>query len=276
MSVQIMAIINTSPDSFSGDGVAVADTERLRQRIKRALDEGADLLDIGGQSTRPGAEIVSEATEIARVVPAVKLARKLSANVPISVDTFKPSVAQAALDAGATIINDVTGFRDRRMVLLAAETSCEVVVMHMRGTPQTMSALTDYPNGVIMDVVAFLKTQTDILQAAGVPAQRIIVDPGIGFAKRAAQSFELTRHLSALQELGFRILYGASNKSFLGKALATDGVIAPVPDRAVATVVVQAYAMLHGANIVRVHDIAAAVQTRTVIEALMSQREIMP
>jgi dihydropteroate synthase len=266
--VQIMAIINTSPDSFSGDGVSVDDKSVLRRKIQTALQEGADILDIGGQSTRPGAEIVDEQEEIARIVPAITIARELSTAIPISVDTFKPTVMQAAFAAGATILNDVTGLENEVLVKMAAERQCEVVVMHMRGTPQTMASLTDYPEGVVPTVKSFFVERTSKLIASGIRPENIIIDPGIGFAKTAGQSFELTQQLEELAMLGFRVLYGASNKSFIGKALASDAMPAPVEERAVGTVVVQSYAMLHGASIVRVHDVKAAVQTRTIVEAL--------
>ncbi len=276
MSAKIMAIINTSPDSFSGDGIEVSNTAAVKHRLSQALQDGADILDIGGQSTRPGAEIIDEQTEINRVVPVIKLARTLLKNIPISVDTFKPAVARAALEAGATMLNDVTGFSDRQMVQLAAEADCDIVAMHMRGNPQTMSKLIEYPGGVVHDVLAFFRERTAKLQAAGIKPEHIIIDPGIGFAKTAAQSFELTYRLAEFKTLGFRVFYGASNKSFIGKALAENGMPAPVEERAIGTVVVQAQAMLGGAAIIRVHDVKAAVQTRTIVEAMTAQREVMP
>jgi len=267
MSIQIMAIINTSPDSFSGDGVRADDTTMLRKYIQRAIDEGADILDIGGQSTRPGAEIIDEHEEINRVIPAITLARQLT-NLPLSVDTFKPKVAKAALKAGASIINDITGFKNPEMIAAVKDAGCQVVIMHMRGTPQTMSSLTDYPNGVMEEVKTFLLAQAEKLKETGVKKENIILDPGIGFAKTAMQSFELTKQLDELSGHGYKILYGASNKSFLGKALAINDEVAPVEERAAATAVVQSYAMLHGADIIRVHDVKAAVQERTIIESL--------
>jgi dihydropteroate synthase len=271
-----MAIINTSPDSFSGDGVSVDDTSALRRKIQTALDEGADILDIGGQSTRPGAEIVDEQEEIARVVPAIVIAREISATIPISVDTFKPAVMQAAFAAGATILNDVTGLENKTLVRMAVKQQCEVVVMHMRGTPQTMADLTDYPEGVVSAVKSFFVERTNKLVASGIRPENIIIDPGIGFAKTATQSFELTRQLEELTELGFRVLYGASNKSFIGKALGGDEAPLPVSERATGTAVVQSYAMLHGASIVRVHDVKIAVQTRTIVEALLANKDGAP
>lgn len=275
MSAEIMAIINTSPDSFSGDGIITANTDHLRKRIQTALTNGADILDIGGQSTRPGAEIINEETEITRITPAIAIARQLSPTIPISIDTFKPAVAKAAFALGATIINDITGLRDPNMIALGRETKGDVVVMHMRGMPQTMSTLIDYPNGIITELKDYFKQRTDQLIAAGIAKERIIIDLGIGFAKTAPQSFNLTTHLADFHELGFRILYGASNKSFIGKALAHDGIIAPIEDRTIGTAVVQTTALLGGASILRVHDVKSAVQTRTIVEALQGQREMI-
>jgi dihydropteroate synthase len=273
MPIQIMAIINTSPDSFSGDGISAAETDRLKDYIQKVLDQGADMLDIGGQSTRPGAAIIDIDEEINRVVPAIKIARQLT-GLPISIDTFKPAVAKAALQAGATIINDITGCVDPKMVELVKRSSCKVIIMHMRGTPQTMSGLTDYPDGVVAAAKTFLLHQAEMLIKAGIAKKNIILDPGIGFAKTAEQSFELTRHIQTFTNQGYPVLYGASNKSFLGKALAGNGQPAPVTDRAVATVVVQSLAMLSGVDIIRVHDVTAAVQTRIITEAITGVRKI--
>ncbi|MDB5178308.1 MAG: Dihydropteroate synthase [Patescibacteria group bacterium] len=269
MSIQIMAIINTSPDSFNKDGVNIGNETALRQRVEAAIAEGADILDIGGQSTRPGAEVISAADEQSRVIPAIMLARDLT-NIPISIDTFKPLVAAAALKAGASLINDVHGCEDLMMRQLVAHSGVRVVIMHSRGTPTTMSRLTHYPGGVVGEVKNFLLNRAQDLETLGVSPGNIIIDPGIGFAKTAAQSFELTREMRTFAKLGYKVLYGASQKSFLGKALATNGVAAPLEERRVATAVVQSYAMLHGAGIIRAHDVKAAVQTRAIVEALQS------
>jgi dihydropteroate synthase len=271
MSVQIMAIINTSPDSFSGDGVSSDDEAALKKHIQTAIDAGADMLDIGGQSTRPGAVIIGINEEIGRVVPAITLARRMT-DLPISVDTFKPAVAKAAVAAGATIVNDITGCQNPEMIDVVKTSGCQVVIMHMRGTPETMSSLTEYPDGVVAATKEFLFAQAEKLVQAGIEKSKIILDPGIGFAKTAAQSFELTNRINEFAGQGYRVLYGASNKSFLGKALAQNGEIAPVSQRAAATVAVQTYAIMHGADIIRVHDVAAAVQTRIIVESIQGTR----
>jgi dihydropteroate synthase len=261
-----MAIINTSPDSFSGDGVS--SESKIAERINQAVAEGADILDIGGQSTRPGAAMISEDEEIARIVPAIRIAREIS-ELPISIDTFKPAVAEAALTAGATILNDIHGGQDAKIAEVAARHTAEVVVMHSRGTAETMSQLTDYPGGVVNEVMDFLKKQTDQFIAAGIPKDKLIIDPGIGFAKTAQQSFELTRALEEFKQLGFRVLYGASRKSFLGKALAdTAGEPLPASERLAATIVTTTYALLHGADVIRVHDVRAAVEARRIVACI--------
>lgn len=275
MSTQIMAIINTDPDSFSGDGLDIKDEAVLHEKLQTALGQGADIVDIGGQSTRPGAAMISVQEEIARVVPAISLARQLT-NQPISIDTFKPEVARAAFTAGATILNDVTGFADSNMIQLARQTQCDIVVMHMRGTPQTMTTLTHYPNGVVHEIKAFFEERTQRLIAAGIAPEKIIIDPGIGFAKSSAQSFEITNQLEVFVRSGFRVLYGASNKGFIGKALAYDGQIAPIEERYVGTLLLQAYAMDKGASIIRTHDVKAAVQTRAILEALHGPKDKLP
>lgn len=266
MLAKIMAIINTSPESFAGDGSL--DEAAITRHVQTAIAEGADILDIGGQSTRPGAEVISDQEEIRRVIPAIKIARQLT-DLPISVDTFKPAVAQEALEAGATILNDIHGAENEWMATLAKQYGCDLVVMHSRGTPETMSKLTDYSNGVVHEVIDFLRERTDRLVAYGVAPEKIIIDPGIGFAKTAAQSFELTQRLTELKQLGFRVLYGASRKSFLGKALADEaGELLPASERLSATMVTTVVALRQGVDIIRVHDVAPAVQARRIIECI--------
>jgi dihydropteroate synthase len=263
----IMAIVNVSPDSFSGDGIA--DEKILRERIGTAIAYGADILDIGGQSTRPGAEIITVSEELQRVLPAIKLARQIC-DKPISIDTFKPEVAEAAIMAGATVLNDVHGCEDGKMAEVVRDTGVDVVIMHSRGTPATMSRLTSYPHGVVEDVSAFFKERTMYLMTQyGISPERIVIDPGIGFAKTAAQSFELTRRLSEFTLLGFRVLYGASQKSFLGRALAvSEDELTPVEGRMIATAVTTTFAMLQGVNIVRVHDVKAAAEVRRIVQCI--------
>lgn len=266
MNAQIMAIINTSPDSFSGDGSF--NEADITRRVEQALREGADILDIGGQSTRPGAAIITEQEEMVKTIPAIQIARSVT-DKPISIDTFKPAVAEAALHAGATILNDIHGGENPEIIEIVARHGCEVVIMHSRGTPETMSGLTDYSNGVVQEVMDFLKTRAQQFIGAGVVPEKIIIDPGIGFAKTPVQSFELTRALGEFKKIGYRVLYGASRKSFLGKALvAESGEPLPVDERQNATTVTTTYALLQGTDIVRVHDVRAAVEARRIIACI--------
>jgi len=269
---KIMGILNTSPDSFNGDGVAEDDA--IAARLEALLEGGADIIDIGGQSTRPGADIISEAEELRRVLPAIRLARAQT-NLPISIDTFKPAVAQAALEAGANIINDIHGCQDSAMAGLVRASGARVVVMHSRGNSKTMSSLTNYPEGIMSVLVAFFAERLDTLTARGIKKSQLIFDPGIGFAKTAAQSFEITQRLGELKQFGVPLLYAASQKSFIGKALAdAAGQPAPPADRAVGTTATSVYAMLHGADIIRVHNAKAAVQARTIVEAILDPTRV--
>lgn len=269
---KIMGILNTSPDSFNGDGTA--EPAEIVARLETLLQNGADILDIGGQSTRPGADIISEAEELKRVLPAIRLARERTV-LPISIDTFKPAVAQAALEAGATIINDIHGCQDPAMIELVHASGAPVVVMHSRGDPKTMSSLTEYPEGIMSALVAFFAERLRTLTAAGIQKSQLIFDPGIGFAQTAAQSFEVTQRLEELAQFNVPVLYAASQKSFIGKALAdADGQPAPPAERAVGTTVTSVYAMLHGADIIRVHDVKAAAQARIIVEAILEPTRV--
>lgn len=263
----IMAIVNVSPDSFNGDGIA--DDKTLRERIETAVSFGADILDVGGQSTRPGATIVTIEEELQRVLPAIKLARQLC-DLPVSIDTFKSEVARAAIAAGATMVNDVRGGEDNAIAKLVRDAGVDIVVMHSRGTPSTMTQLASYPRGVVAEVVEFFREHTTRLTTQyGIAPERIIIDPGIGFAKTPAQSFELTRQLGDFASLGHRVLYGASQKSFLGHALAgkKDAPVATT-ERVTATSVTTAFAMLQGVDIVRVHDVKAAAEVRRIVQCI--------
>ena len=262
-----MAIINVSSDSFNGDG---SDEEAsIRQRIEEAITFGADILDVGGQSTRPGAQIISEQEEIKRTVPAVKIARQMC-DLPISIDTFKPQVAESAIKAGATIVNDIHGAEDHKMSKLVSSSGVDIVVMHSRGTPDSMMNLSSYPDGVVNEVSKYLINRAnDLVGNYGIEQSRIIIDPGIGFAKTPEQSFELTNALEYFLSLGYRVLYGSSQKSFLGYALsAQNGILAPLNQRKTATTATTVFAILKEVNIVRVHDVRAAEEARRIVECI--------
>lgn len=256
---QVMGIVNVTPDSFS-DGGQHAHTRAALAHCEKLLKDGANILDIGGESTRPGAPAVSLGDELARVLPVVREAVRL--NVPISVDTYKAEVMQAVLDVGADIINDVWALRQagsQRVVVSHA--SCGVCLMHMHGEPQTMQTLPMQGNS-IQPVVEFLKNHAQSLQTLGVAPDRIALDPGVGFGKTVAQNFELIAHQNQLVALGYPLLVGWSRKSSLGAVTGCEVVERMVPSVAAAVLAVE-----RGARLVRVHDVAQTVQALKVWQA---------
>lgn len=259
----VMGILNVTPDSFS-DGGSYVDADAAVAAGARMLDEGADIIDVGGESTRPGSDPVSADEEIARVAPVVRSLAAMGACV--SVDTRHASVAAAALDAGAAIINDVSGFRDPEMVSVAAGSHAGVVVMHMQGEPKTMQAAPVYED-VVAEVAAYLGAQARALQSAGVAPGRIAIDPGLGFGKTTAHNLELLRRLDALAALGYPVLVGASRKRFIGEIT---GVAEP-RERVAGSVAAALDSVARGAAIVRVHDIAATVQALAIQQAIQGE-----
>jgi dihydropteroate synthase len=261
----LMGVVNVTPDSFS-DGGRYLDPAAAVDRAERLLAEGADLLDLGGESTRPGAPEVPEAEEIRRVVPVVEALRARGVTAPISVDTRKPAVARAALDAGADLVNDVAGLSAPGMAELLAERGAPAVLMHMRGTPADMQQRTGYRD-VVEEVAEELAAALARAVALGVPAERVVLDPGLGFAKTAAQTAELLANLPRLRALGRPLLVGPSRKSFLGALTGS-----PVAERLPATLAAVTAAVLGGAAFVRVHDVAPARQAAQVAAALRDAR----
>jgi len=257
----VMGVVNATPDSFS-DGGRFLDAGAAVARALALAAEGADLVDVGGESTRPGAAPVSADEEIRRVVPVVERLVAGGFAVPISVDTTKPEVARAALRAGAALVNDVQGLSDPRLAAVVAEAGVPVVLMHMRGTPADMRERAQYRD-VAREVRDELAEALRRAAAAGIPAERTLLDPGIGFAKTAAQSLEMLARLGELGPLGRPLLVGPSRKSFIG---ATTG--AAVEDRLPGTLAAVAAAVLAGAEFVRVHDVAAARQAARVAAAI--------
>jgi dihydropteroate synthase len=247
-----MGIINVTPDSFSDGGRALALADALTLARQHAA-EGADILDIGGESSRPGAEPVPLEEELRRVLPAVE-AIAAEVPLPISVDTTKAEVARRALAAGACIINDISALQaDPEMLAVVAESGAGIVLMHMRGTPQTMQENTHYAD-VVDEVYDVLARRVGFVEAQGIPRTRIAIDPGIGFAKRTAHNFDLLRNLDRFGSLGCAILIGTSRKGFLGKATRR-----PPGERTTASVVSSLLGILQGAGIVRVHDVGPMV-----------------
>lgn len=261
----VMGIVNVTPDSFSGDGLLAtvaghrgAAMEAAVAQARRMADEGADLIDVGGESTRPGHEPVSEEEEMARVIPAVAAIHAALPILPISVDTAKPAVAQAAIDAGAVLLNDVWGVSpDDAMARLAATHGVPLILMHNRATAVY--------GDLIAEVLADLRAALDRAIAAGVPRENLIVDPGFGFGKAPEHNLLVLRELSALRALGQPILLGTSRKSTLGFVLG--GV--PPEDRLEATLATTALGIAAGADIVRVHDVRANVRAARISDAVI-------
>ncbi|TGE15315.1 dihydropteroate synthase [Hymenobacter elongatus] len=253
-SPQVMGILNLTPDSFYA-GSRLGTTPDLLHRAEAMLRAGASILDIGGYSSRPGAEHIPEDEEKRRVLPAIDALRRAFPEAFLSIDTFRAGVACAAVAAGADLINDISGGElDAAMFATAGQLQVPYVLMHMRGTPQTMAQLTDYPDDIVLELTRYFRDKVAALRAAGVAD--IILDPGFGFAKTAAQSHELLRRLRELQLLGLPILAGLSRKSMVYKPLGL------TPEAALSgTVAVNTMALLNGAALLRVHDVAEAVQT---------------
>jgi len=257
----LMGIVNATPDSFS-DGGRFLDADAAVAHALRLAEEGADLVDVGGESTRPGAPPVPEAEELRRVVPIVERLRARGFSLPISVDTAKGGVARAALAAGADLVNDVSGLADPDLGSAVAAAGAPIVLMHMRGTPADMQTRADYGD-VVAEVAAELEGALARAVAAGIARERTIVDPGIGFAKTAEQSVELLARVGDLRRLGRPLLVGPSRKSFIGKLTG-----APVAERMPGTIAAVTACVLAGVEILRVHDVAACRQAARVAAAL--------
>jgi len=262
----IMGVLNITPDSFSDGGKFFS--------LKRAVDgalamerAGADILDIGAESTRPGSAGISAAEELQRLLPVLEALRP-RLKIPVSVDTQKAGVAEIALGAGAALLNDISGLKhDPRLAKVAAKFGAPLILMHMRGTPRTMQKQS-FARNVLKEVIAGLRHSIAIARRAGVRRSQIILDPGIGFGKSFRQNYELLARLPELAKLGYPLLVGSSRKGFLGAALAHDGKPAPPEARIWGTAATVAASILGGAHIVRVHDVAEMAQVAKVADAL--------
>jgi dihydropteroate synthase len=261
---RLMGIVNVTPDSFS-DGGEFLDAEAAIAHGRELAGEGADILDVGGESTRPGAEAVDAEQELARVGPVIEaLAGSGGPGVPVSIDTSKRAVAAAALEAGAEIVNDVTALRaEPELAALCADRGCELVLMHMLGDPRTMQENPVYDD-VVDDIKAFLSARIEFAVSQGVAEERIWVDPGIGFGKTVDHNLELIRRLDEFRELGRPIVFGSSRKSFIGKLTGAE-----VDDRVGGTIASNVIAHANGADVLRVHDVAPMRQALTVAEAIL-------
>lgn len=272
---RVMGIVNVTPDSFS-DGGRYDTTERAVGHGHALIAEGADLLDIGGESTRPGATRPLVAEELDRVVPVIR--ELAGGGAVVSVDTMRAEVAEAALGAGATIVNDVSGgLADPRILEVVAATGATYVAMHWRAHADRMRDFTDYsPDGVVATVRRELAERLAAAEAAGIPRERIVLDPGLGFAKEPHHNWELLAHLDVLRDLGCPLLVGASRKSFLGALLAADGVPRPVDGREHAHAALVAVLAGRSVDVLRVHDVRATRDALAVAAAMGVRREDEP
>ena len=260
----VVGILNVTPDSFS-DGGNFFDSEAAAEHAAGLLDEGAGIIDVGGESTRPGSDPVSQEEEARRVVPVIERIIAARPQAVISVDTYRSATAVRALDAGASIVNDVSALRgDPRMASVMAEARCPVILMHMQGEPKTMQREPHYTD-VVREVNDFLRSRAEHAVRAGVPVENIIVDPGIGFGKTVEHNLVLLRDLEAVVDLGFPVLVGASRKRFIGSITG----VQEAAERVFGTVATTVLAYEKGATLFRVHDVRANSEALAVAEAVL-------
>ena len=257
---RVMGIVNVTPDSFS-DGGKFNSTEKAIEHALKLVADGADILDIGGESTRPGATPVPLDEELSRVIPVIEGLR--DAGVPLSIDTYKPEVMRAAIAAGADIINDVCALREPHALEIVAASQAGVCLMHMQGRPQTMQADPQYDD-VVKEVKDFLAERLAAAQQAGIDRARIVLDPGFGFGKRTAHNLTLLNHLNDIQSLGLPLLIGLSRKSVLGQVVGSN-----VDERLHASIAASVVSVMKGANIVRVHDVKPTVDALKIVKAVL-------
>ena len=269
-----MAVLNVTPDSFSDGGTFFAANVAIEHALAMER-EGADVLDIGGESTRPDSTGISVEEELMRVLPVFEGLRG-RIKIPLSIDTRKAEVAEGAIQAGAEIINDVSGLKhDLRLAEVAAKSKVPIIFMHMRGEPSTMQKR-PFARDVIKDVTQGLLASVEQARKAGVPKSQIVLDPGIGFGKSFSQNYELLQQLPQLARLGYPLLVGTSRKGFLGATLARDGKPAPPEERIWGTAATVTASILAGAHIVRVHDVAEMVQVARVADCVLRPESLRP
>ncbi|MDQ5769429.1 dihydropteroate synthase [Thiothrix subterranea] len=263
-SVQVMGILNVTPDSFS-DGGRFHARDRALQHVEQMLSEGVDIIDVGGESTRPGAASVSVVEELERVIPVIAAIRERF-DVPLSVDTSKPEVMLAAVGAGADLINDVCALQQPGALIACAPLTVPICLMHMQGQPRTMQQSPHYDD-VVQDVSQFFQERIAACETAGIARQRLILDPGFGFGKTLSHNVDLLRRLTAFSDLGLPILVGLSRKSMIGTLLDNR----PIERRLHGSVAGAVIAAMQGANIVRVHDVGATVDALKIVNAVMNR-----
>lgn len=261
----VMGVLNVTPDSFS-DGGRFNDLKIATKHALQMHEDGADIIDIGGESTRPGSDRISVQDELDRVLPVISAL--VDSGVAISIDTMRFEVARAAIDAGACMVNDVSGGKaDTEMLDYVSTLTSPYILMHWRGPSNIMNTLTDYKD-VVADVAAEISQQVDVAVAAGIARERIAIDPGIGFAKTVEQNWPILKHLNVLEELGLPILMGASRKKFLGELLAKDGVARDSDERESATTAISTLMAARGLWAVRVHDVKSSSDAIAVVDRI--------
>lgn len=257
----LMGVINVTPDSFSNGGLFLKTDSALKQ-AEYLIEAGADILDIGGESTRPFAEPVPEEEELRRVIPVIRAIRKRW-TIPISIDTYKAKVARAAIEAGADMINDVSALRfDQDMISLVKEYKIPIVIMHMKGNPKTMQLNPTYDD-VLKEIKEFFKERINLLKKCGVSREKIIIDPGIGFGKRQEDNLKIIKNIKYFVDLGHPLMVGPSRKSFIGAILDK-----PVGERDIGTMATVAWLALKGVDLIRVHNVAWAKEILKILEAI--------
>jgi dihydropteroate synthase len=280
----IMGVVNVTPDSFS-DGGLHFDRDRAIDHGLKLLDDGADILDVGGESTRPGTKVgtaqgnplsggenpaVSEKDELERILPVIAALKQKRGEAVVSVDTYKSGVARAAVEAGAEIVNDVSGFLwDKQMVKTLAALKCGAVLMHTRGRPEEWAAMPS-ASDIVVQVKRELRDRADVALMAGVKRERIVLDPGFGFGKRMEENYPLLKRFEEFHQLRYPLMVGVSRKGFIGRALARDGQDAPLPDRLYGTLAAETAAILKGAHIIRTHDVKACVDAVRIADVVVN------
>jgi dihydropteroate synthase len=280
----VMGVVNVTPDSFS-DGGLHFDRDRAVEHALQLLDDGADIIDVGGESTRPGTKVVSsgessgpgdtkqpvsEKEELGRVIPVITALKQRRSDTVISVDTYKSSVARAAVEAGAEIVNDVSGFLwDRLMVKTLAALKCGAVLMHTRGRPEEWAAMPP-ASDIVVQVKRELRDRADTALMAGVKRGRIVLDPGFGFGKRLEENYPLLKRFEEFHQLRYPLMVGVCRKGFIGRALARDGKDAPLTERLYGTLAAEAAAILKGAHIIRTHDVRACVDAVRIADIVVN------
>ena len=245
----LMGILNTTPDSFYEKSRCLT-LDKATSHAINLINDGADIIDIGGESSRPNAEIVDEAREIKRVIPVIKKIRNINSKIPISIDTIKPKVAIKAMESGASIINDISGFQNDKMVDVAKYYNCKICVMHMQNSPKTMQINPRYENGIVKSLIRWFENRVESLINKGIDKNNIILDPGIGFGKTANDNLNILKNIEIFKSLGFPILIGISRKSFMAKLLnkKTEDLLPP-------TLAINTQLIRENVDIIRVHDV---------------------